>query len=108
VNDKGRYRQQPAVASRSNPSRGVRCNRNPETIIHRILKLLFAADVPFRCLHRSVAKQKLDLFQFASRSVTQAGATAAKVVWGQIVYSGLLGAPLYRVPDDVCGHTRRL
>jgi hypothetical protein len=35
-------------------------NRNSKAIIHVILKLLFASDVPFRCLHRSVAKQKLN------------------------------------------------
>jgi hypothetical protein len=94
VQDKGRYRQQRD------------CDRDPESIIHRILKLLFASDVPFRCLHRSVAKQKLNLFQFASTTVAQAGASAAKVVGCQIVYAGLSGAPLHRVPDYIGRHTR--
>src|ERR1035438_4826822 len=39
-------------------SGGVACNRNSKSIIHRILNLMFASDVPLRCLHRSVAKQK--------------------------------------------------
>jgi hypothetical protein len=43
--------------------------RNSKSIIHRILKLLFASDVPLRCLHRSVAKQKLNLFEFASTAM---------------------------------------
>ena len=36
-----------------------------------------------------MAKQKLNLFQFASRAVAQAGASAAKVVGREIVYAGL-------------------
>jgi hypothetical protein len=55
------------------------------------LKLLFASDVPFRGLNRGVAKEKLNLFQFASTTMTQAGASAAKIMGCQIVYTGLLG-----------------
>jgi|SRR5882724_4845138 len=44
----------------------------PSRSIHRILKLLFASDVPLRGLHRSVAKEKLNLFQFASTTMAQA------------------------------------
>jgi len=51
------------------------------------LQLLFAADISFRRLYRSVAKQKLDLFQLASRAVAKPGASAAKVVWRQIAYA---------------------
>jgi hypothetical protein len=52
------------------------------------LQLLFATNVPF-VVCTSVAKQKLNLFQVASTSVAQAGASAAKVVWCQIVYAGV-------------------
>jgi hypothetical protein len=41
------------------------------------LKLLFASDVPLGCLNRSVAKQKLNLFEFAPTTMTQAGTGAA-------------------------------
>src|SRR6266403_1940816 len=37
-----------------------------------LLKLLFASDVPLRGLHRSVAKEKLNLFQFASTTMAEA------------------------------------
>ncbi len=47
-------------------SSGLTCDRDPESIIHCILKFLFAPDVALSCLDRSVAKQKLNLFQFAS------------------------------------------
>ncbi len=43
-------------------------------MIDRFLKLLLASDVPFRRLYRSVTKQKLDLFEFASTSMAEAGA----------------------------------
>src|SRR5258706_8815559 len=75
---------------------------------HRILKLLFASDVPLRGLHRSVAKEKLNLFQFASTTMAQARASAAKIVGGQITYAGLPGAPFHRVPDYVGCHARFL
>lgn len=42
--------------------------------------ILFASDVPLRRLHRGVAKQKLDLFEFAATQVAEAGATATKIV----------------------------
>src|SRR5258706_16475300 len=71
---------------------------------HRILKLLFASDVPLRGLHRSVTEEKLNLFQFASTTMAQARASAAKIVGCQIAYAGLPGASLHRVPDYVSCH----
>ncbi len=50
------------------------------------------------------AKEKLNLFQFASTTMAQARASAAKIVGCQIVYAGLPGAPLHRVPDYVGCH----
>jgi hypothetical protein len=72
------------------------------------LKLLFASDVPFRGLHRSVAKEKLNLFQFASATMAQARASPAKIVGRQITYAGLSGAPLHGVPDDIGRHASSL
>jgi hypothetical protein len=46
-------------------------------LTNSILKLLFASDVPLGCLNRSVAKQKLNLFEFAPTTMTQAGTGAA-------------------------------
>ena len=51
---------------RSKLSSGLTCDRDFESSIHCILKFLFASDVALSCLDRSVAKQKLNLFQFAS------------------------------------------
>jgi hypothetical protein len=104
VNDKGRYRQHSQSGRACRLSDGVPCDRNFKSIIHRVLKFLLASDVPFRCLHRGVAKEKLNLFQFASTAMAQTGASAAKIVGRQIVYAGLSGAPLHRVPDDIGRH----
>lgn len=73
----------------ANPARGaappnssgcVACDWDFETIINRILQFLFAADVSLRYLHRSVAEQKLNLFQFAAAIMAEAGTGATKVV----------------------------
>ena len=87
---------------------GVARNRNSKPIIHGILEILFASDVPLGCLHRSVANQKLNLFQFASTAMAKPGACATEIVGRQIVYAGLSGAPLHCVPDYVGCHARFL
>jgi len=46
-----------------------------------------------------VAKQKLSLFQFASTTMAESGATATKIVDRQIVNAGLLGTPFHCVAD---------
>jgi hypothetical protein len=73
MNDKGRYRQHPKQ-QRLKPIRGgIASDQTSKAIIQRILKLLFASDASLRCLHRSVAKQKLKLFQFASTTIARPG-----------------------------------
>jgi hypothetical protein len=51
-----------------------------------------------------MAKEKLNLFQFPSTTMAKTRASAAKIVGCQIVYAGLPGAPLHRVPDYVGCH----
>ena len=51
-----------------------------------------------------MAKQKLDLFEFASTSMAEAGATATKIVGCQIGYAGPLGTPFDLIPDHVGCH----
>jgi hypothetical protein len=78
VNDKGRYRQF-KVAVRW-PLFLFGCERDSKSIINRILKLLFACDVPLGCLDRSMSKQELNLFEFAAAIVAESGTSATKVV----------------------------
>jgi hypothetical protein len=75
--DKVCCRQQPAPAAALQILGGVPRDRNSKSIIYGILELLFASDIPFRCLHRSVTKQKLNLFELASTAVAEPGARAA-------------------------------
>jgi hypothetical protein len=56
----------------------VRFQANP--IIHRVSKSLFATQVAFRCLHRNVPKQELNLLQFSAGLVTEPSACPPKVV----------------------------
>ena len=51
-----------------------------------------------------MGKEKLNLFQFASTTMTLAGASAAKIMGWQIRLYGLFGAPLHRIPDYVGCH----
>ena len=55
-----------------------------------------------------MAKEKLNLLQFASTTMAEPGASAAKIVRRQIVYAGVSGAPLHRVPDDIGRHASSL
>jgi integrase len=51
-----------------------------------------------------VAKQKLDLFEFASTTMAEPGASATKIVGCQVDYAGLTGTSLHRIPDYVGCH----
>jgi hypothetical protein len=51
-----------------------------------------------------VAEQKLDLFEFASTSMAEAGTTATKIVRCKILYASPLGTPFDRIPDYVGCH----
>src|SRR5271169_136049 len=71
---------------------------------HPTAHIYFLHIIPFRRLHRSMAEQKLDLFEFASTSMADARAAATKIVRCQIAYAGLLGATFDRIPDYVGCH----
>jgi hypothetical protein len=55
---------------------GVARDPNSDSIVHGVLKLLFAPDVSLRCLDRSVSKQKLNLFEFAAALMADSGTGA--------------------------------
>ena len=52
-----------------------------------------------------MAKQKLDLFEFASTTVAEARAAATKIVGRQIAYADTLGAAFDRIPNYVGCHS---
>lgn len=88
--------------------RGVARDRDPYSIIDRILQLLFTSDVALRCLDGGMSEQKPNLFEFTAAIMAEPGTRATKIVGRQLGDAGLLGAPLDRIPDYVRCHTEAL
>jgi len=72
-----------------------------KSIIDSFSEVLPASDVPFGCLHGRVTKEKLNLFEFPSSTMTEAGAGATKIVGRETVNADSLGTSLHRIPDYV-------
>ena len=83
----------------------IRLRFDPDSIIHGGADALFAAQVSFGGLDRNMAKQKLDLLQFASRYVAQPSAPSAQVVRRQFFDASFRSELADNVPDDLLGHT---
>ena len=62
-----------------------------KSIIDGFSEVLPASDVSFRRLHRRVTKEKLNLFEFATSLMAQAGASATKIVRCQMVNADSFG-----------------
>jgi len=58
----------------------IRARFQADAIVHCIAKTLFASQVTLGGLHRNVAKQELDLLQFASCFVAQFRTASTKIV----------------------------
>ena len=58
----------PTIWSRGNDPYSKR-----ETVIHRVTKVLLAAKIALRRLHRDMPQKKLDLFQLSSGRMAEAG-----------------------------------
>lgn len=71
----------PAETFRACFSRG-RVRLQTDVIIHGVPEPLFATEVPLGRLHRNVAEQELDLFQFTPCLVAQARTGSSQIVWG--------------------------
>jgi len=72
-----------------------------ESIIDRFLELLPASDVPFGRLHRSVTKQKPNLFEFASSAMAEPSTGTAKVMWCEMIQADTLGIMPHRGPNHI-------
>ena len=79
----------------------AKAKEEPEFRFHALYDKIYRIDV----LEYGVAKQKLNLFQFASTTMTQAGASATKVVRCQIDYASSTGTSLHRIPNNIGCHT---
>ena len=72
-----------------------------KSIIDRFSEVLPASDVPFGRLHRRVTKEKLNLLEFPSSTMTEAGAGATKIVGRETVNTDSLGILFHCIPDYV-------
>jgi hypothetical protein len=54
-----------------------------DRIIYRILKALLAAQVAFSGFDGNVSEEKLDLFEFTSCLMTEAGTRSTEIVWSE-------------------------
>jgi hypothetical protein len=61
-------------------SRG-RVRLQTDVIIHGVPEPLFATEVPLGRLHRNVAEQELDLFQFTACLAAQPRTGPSQIVW---------------------------
>jgi hypothetical protein len=66
-----------------------------------VTQVLLAAEVTLRGLNRSVAKQELNLLDFAAVRVAELRAGSAQIVWSDMLKPSFLTAPLDHVPDHV-------
>jgi hypothetical protein len=76
-----------------------------KSIIDGFSKVLPASDVPYGRLHRRVTEEKLDLFEFATGLMAEAGARATKIAGCQMVNAESFGVCLHCIPDNVGRHS---
>jgi len=72
-----------------------------KSIIDSFSEVLPASDVTLGRLHGRVTKEKLNLLEFPSSTMTKAGAGATKIVGRETVNADALGISFHRVPDHV-------
>ena len=79
---------------------------NGKAVIDGFPELLLAPDVAFRRLHRSVPEKKLDLFKFATGTMTKSATSATKVMRCKVVHADPLCTLSHYSPDDTCRHSK--
>lgn len=72
-----------------------------ESVIDCFFKLLPTSDVPFGCLHRRVAQEKLNLFEFSPSAMAEAGACTTKIVGRKMIDADSVGILFYRGPNNI-------
>jgi len=79
--------------------------RDLESVIDGFFEFLPAPDVPFSRIHGRVTKEKLNLLEFATSLMAEAGASATKIVGCQMVNADSFGVSLHGIPDYVSCHS---
>ena len=70
-------------------------------IIHWMPEILLAAEIAFRCLHRCMPQQELNLLQLAAARVAQLRTGSAQVMRCDVLQARSLAAGLDHVPHNI-------
>ena len=76
-----------------------------EKVVHWMPEILFAAEIAFCGLHRSMAQQELNLLQFTTAIMAQLRTGSPQIMRGNVLQSGFLAAGSDHVPDNVLRDT---
>ena len=83
----------------------LRIQSEIEKVVYRMSKILFTAQIVFCGLHRSMAQQELNLFQFTTAIMAQLRTGPPQIMWGNVLQSCFLAAGSDHVPDDILRNT---
>src|SRR5215469_10667552 len=74
-----------------------------KTVVHRMSEILFAAEIAFCRLNRSMSQQELNLLDLATTAVTQLRTRSSQVVRCNVFQACPLAASLNDIPHNVLG-----
>ncbi len=80
-----------------------RARFNANLVVHGFPKSLSTTEVPLRRLHRDVPQEKLNLLKLTAGHMTEAGATAAKIMRCDPGYSEYSRVLFDNMPGDLLG-----
>ena len=72
-----------------------------EKIVYRMAEILFAAEITFCGLHRSMSQQELNLLQFTAAIMAQLRAGSPQIMRRNVLQSGSLATSSDHVPDNI-------
>ena len=78
---------------------------NAQSVIDSVPKLLLAPEISFCSLDGDMPQEELDLIQFATGKVAQAGAGATKVMRSEFLDTGACGSLSNNPPNDFRRHS---
>ena len=78
---------------------GTGLRLDADVVVHSSANTLLASEVSFRRLDRNVSEQKLDLFQFSARGMTELRAGAPQIMWRHLQQTDCFRILLYHVPN---------
>jgi hypothetical protein len=72
-----------------------------EEVVYWMSKILFTAEIVLCGLHRSMAQQELNLFQFTTAIMAQLRACSPQIMRSNVLQSRFLAAGSDHVPDNI-------